>query len=150
MVTPQGGDFHHPYKLERDFDKKYKQAMAAAKDGLPAKDVCVLVFGITERQFDTWKKMYTDDVENDFTASDSNLIKLFDGLRKNDVNLHRNLSKTAIEMAIEDRNPNMTQFLLKTKYGYSEKNATDVNVNVDEDSPIKFEIVDMTPNDEEE
>jgi hypothetical protein len=48
-------------------------------------------------------------------------------------------------MAVDDKNPNMVQFLLKTKYGYSEKTTSDVNVNMD-DTPVKFEIVDMTPN----
>ena len=148
MVTPLG-DFHHPYRLEKNFDENYKKAVEYAKKGVPARDIVMGIFNITIKQFYNWQDFYHDDVEHGFDASESKLIKLFDALKKEDTHLHMRLSETAVSMAIDDRNPVMVQFLLKTKYGYSEKTKQEIEFN-NEDTPIKFEIVDMTPNDEEE
>ena len=152
MPTPRG-DFHQPDKLrdKHGFDEKYHEALELVKDGVPAKDACMAVFDILERKtWYNWVNWAKEDLEDGYTEQDSNLIKLILGLSKQDIMLHRNLSKTAIDMAIKDKNPVMTQFLLKTKYGYTEKTKQEVEFNNDDDTPIKFEIVDMRSNDEEE
>ena len=46
-------------------------------------------------------------------------------------------------------NPQMNQFLLKTRYGYKEKKQTDVEIT-NENAPISFNIVPMSPNEEDE
>ena len=47
------------------------------------------------------------------------------------------LVKTAYQMAIDDRNPAMVIFLLKTKYGYRETDRHEVVVSQDGEKPIK-------------
>lgn len=145
------GDFHHPLKLGEgeEFKKKYQKALNYAEEGLPAKDACVLAFGISKWTYDSWWKMYKADVVDGFTDEDSNLIKLFNGLSRKDALLHLKLKKTAMDIAVNDKNVPMLQFLLKTGYGYSEKTKAEVDISID-DAPVKFEIVDMTPNEEEE
>ena len=144
------GDFHQPHALldRRGFPEKYEQAIELARDGVPARDICVSVFGIGSNQFDNWFKWAYDDIEDGFTEEESNLIKLILGIAREDVKLHRRLTKTAINMAVNE-NSQMLQFLLKTRYGYSEKTKSEVAVSSRDETPVKFEIVDMTPNDEE-
>lgn len=149
MPTPSG-DFHHPDALMdwKGFDEKYEKAIELARDGVPAQDICMGIFGTSKRQFRNWVKYYHDDVEAGFDEEDSNLIKLFIGLAKEDLRLHRKLSKKGVEMAL-DGNSQMLQFMLKTRYGYSEKTKQEVELSTDEEAPISFEIVEMQPIDEE-
>ena len=144
------GDFHQPHALldRRGFDKKYEKALELAKDGVPARDICTSIFGIGSNQFDHWFHWAYEDIEAGFTEEESNLIKLILGIAKEDVNLHRRLSKTAINMAINE-NTQMLQFLLKTRFGYSEKSKSELEVSSKNDTPVKFEIVDMTPNEDD-
>lgn len=150
MPTPLG-DFHQPDALldRKGFDEKYERAIRYARDGLPAKDICMMLFGVSLRQYTNWVKWVEEDLEAGFDETESNLIKLILGIAKEDAKLHKRLSKTAIEMAIDDKNSQMLQFLLKTRYGYTEKTKSELEVSSKEEAPIKFEIVDMQPNDEE-
>ena len=150
MVTKYG-DFHHPNNLsdKNDFTENYKKAISYVNDGLTVKDACVVVFGITDRTFRNWYNWAIDDIENGFNESESNLIKLMLGLAKADAELHRKLSKKAQEIALNDGNVSMIQFLLKTRYGYSEKSKAELEVTND-NAPITFNIVPMTPNKEDD
>jgi len=149
MPTPLG-DFHHPDKLNdrNRFDDRYEEAIKCVRDGLPPKDACVYVWGVSDKTYKNWLRWALEDVEAGFDETESNLIKLMIGLAKEDANLHKRLSKRAIEMAL-DNNTQMLQFLLKTRYGYTEKTKQEVDVSVD-DTPVKFEIVDMQPIDEDD
>ena len=151
MPTPQG-DFHQPHPLsdKKGFDERYKRAIKECEEGLPPKEAIELAFDIifTRLRWYEWNKWVIEDISAGFDSKDSNLIKLMLGLAAVDKGLHKRLSKKAIEAA-EDGNANMIQFMLKTRYGYSEKTKTDVEITSD-DTPIKFEIVNMTPNEGEE
>lgn len=147
MVTNQG-DFTHPYKLEKNFQANYEKAINYVRDGLTVKDAYVSVFGISERTFRNWYNSALDDMEAGFTADESNLIKLIIGLSKEDAELNRKLSKKAFDIAINDGNVSMIQFLLKTRYGYSEKTKHEIEAT-NENAPITFNIVPMTPNEAE-
>lgn len=149
MPTPLG-DFHQPDKLldSNGFKEKYEIAIEYARDGLPIQDICIVVFGVTRSQFSRWFKWVAEDIEAGFDETDSNLIKLFMGIAKEDAILHRKLKKKGIEMAL-DGHSQMLQFILKTSYGYSEKTKTELEVSSDEEAPIKFEIVDMQPNEDD-
>ena len=148
MPTPLG-DFHQPTKLldRNRFDDRYEEALNCVRDGLPPFDACVYVWGVSQRTYDHWLTWALEDVEAGFDETESNLIKLMIGLAQENEKLHRRLSRRAIEMAL-DNNTQMMQFLLKTRYNYTEKSKKEVDVSVDE-TPVKFEIVDMQPNDEE-
>ena len=150
MPTPLG-DFHQPFALldKNGFKEKYKQAIEYARKGLPMKDTCIAVFGIHETHYYKWHKWVIEDLEDGFTDEDSNLIKLFLGMAKADAMLHLQLKEKGIDLAMEG-NANMIQFLLKTQYGYSEVNKTELELSTEEETPIRFEIVDMKPNEEEE
>lgn len=150
MPTPLG-DFHHPHLLHRgDFEEKYQLAITCVRDGMPPLDACQLAFGtINPRTFDKWRRDALSDIEAGFDEEDSNLIKLMRGLAKADQDLHRSLIKQGVKIAT-DGNVNMLQFLLKTKYNYSEKTKSEVQVSTEEEAPIRFEIVDMQPNEEED
>lgn len=151
MPTPHG-DFHQPHALlnRHGFDKRYVKALEYCEKGLPPKEATEMAFDIilNRHKWSKWNRWAIEDMEAGFDEEDSNLIKLMLGLAAKDNNLHMLLSKRAIKVA-EDGNPQMLQFLLKSRYGYTEKTKTDVEITND-DTPIKFEIVDMTPNEEEE
>ena len=119
------------------------------KDGLPVKEACILTFGITDRTFRNWEKWAIEDIEAGFTADESNLIKLMVGLLKEDLNLHRKLTKKAFEIALYDNDTKMIHFLLKTRYNYSEKTKHEIEANSDT-APVTFNIVPMKPIDEGE
>ena len=144
------GDFYHARRLEKpDFEENLKLAINCVHDGMPPYDACQLAFGtINPHTFSRWKTEAISDIEAGYDEEDSNLIKLMVSLAKADQDLHRKLAKQGIKIAI-DGNVNMLQFLLKTKYNYSEKTKSEVQVTADE-APIKFEIVDMKPNEEED
>ena len=137
--------------LDRNgFKEKYPLAVKYCKEGLPPKQAIELAFDviIDSRKYNEWFRYAMDDMEAGFDASESNLIKLFLALSKADNGLHKRLAKRAIDVA-EDGNPVMLQFMLKTRYGYTEKTQTDIDITTD-DAPIAFNIVPMTPNEEEE
>ena len=145
MVTNQG-DFHQPTNLsdKKDFDKKYNAAISYVKDGLTVQDTCIAVFGITDRTYRNWENWAIDDLEAGFTADESNLIKLMMGLLKEDINLNRKLTKKAFEIALNENDTKMIQFLLKTRYGYNEKTTHKIEAP-NESAPITFQFVDMKP-----
>ena len=147
MVTKQG-DFTHPYKLEKDFKANYEKSINMVKDGLTVKDSCIAVFGITDRTFRNWEKSAIEDLEAGFTADESNLIKLMMDLSKENIELCRKLSKKAFDMAINGDNANMVQFLLKTRYGYTDKTKHSFEVEEKEDFNFSINIVDAKPIDE--
>ena len=145
------GDFHQPHPLSdrKGFDKRYEEAIERCKNGLPPKEAVEVAFDVmvSTQKWSDWKRFARQDIAAGFDSNDSNLIKLLLGLAKVDHALHENLVSKAFEMA--ENNPNMNQFLLKTRYGYTEKRKTDVEIT-NENTPITFNIVDMTPNEEEE
>lgn len=145
MTTPSG-DFHHPDALApwKGFDEKYEKAIELAKDGVPAEDICMGVFGTSKRQFRNWIKYYQSDVEAGYDEEDSNLIKLLLGIAKEDLKLHRKLSKKGIDMAL-DGNSQMLQFLLKTRYGYAERSKSEVELSTEEDTNFNINIVESKP-----
>lgn len=142
MVTKQG-DFTHPYKLEKDFQANYEKAINYVKDGLTVKDSCIAVFGITDRTFRNWEKSAIEDLEAGFTAEESNLIKLIIGLSREDLELCRKLSKKAFDIALNDNDTKMIQFLLKTRYGYTDKTTHDVELSSKDDYSFNINIVGM-------
>ena len=150
MPTPHG-DFHQPHPLtnRKGFDKRYEEAIERCKNGLPPKEAIEVAFDVilSSQKWSDWKRFAREDIAAGFDSEDSNLIKLLLGLAKIDHGLHENLASRAFKMA-ED-NPQMNQFLLKTRYGYKEKKQTDVEIT-NENAPITFNIVDMTPNEEDE
>lgn len=149
MPTPLG-DFHHPDRLldKNGFDKKYKSVIKYVDEGLPAADACTLVFGLaSNKTYHNWFNWAVEDIEAGFDETESNLIKLFVGLAEADARLHARLSRTAIHMAVDKENSQMLQFLLKTRYGYSEKTKSQVEISTD-DAPIAFNIVDMEADEE--
>ena len=151
MPTPLG-DFHRPDKLvdKNGFKTKYKKAIQYVEDGLPAEYACVLVFNLASNMtYHNWYKWALEDLEDGFDETDSNLIKLFIGLAEADARLHAKLSKAAVHMAVDKENSQMLQFLLKTRYGYSEKTKSQVNISTD-DAPIAFNIVDMEADEEKD
>lgn len=142
-MTTNLGDFHQPHNLadNKNFASNYEKAISYVKDGLSVKDTCIAVFGITDRTYRNWEKWAIDDIEAGFTADDSNLIKLIFGLSREDINLNRKLSKKAKEVAL-DGDVKMLQFLLKTRYGYTDKTKHDVKVSSNENMEFKINIVD--------
>lgn len=150
MVT-KNGDFHHPNNLNdnKGFNNNYDKAIGYVKDGLPVKEACILTFGITDRTFRNWEKWAIEDIEAGFTADESNLIKLMIGLLKEDLNLNRKLTKKAFEIALNENDTKMIQFLLKTRYNYSEKTKHEIEATND-NAPVTFNIVPMKPIDEGE
>ena len=147
MVTNQG-DFTHPYKLEKDFKANYEKAISYVRDGLTVKDACVSVFGISERTFRNWYNCALDDMEAGFNESESNLIKLIVGLSKEDAELNRKLSKKAFDIAINDDNVSMLQFLLKTRFNYTDKTKHDIEFTNDKDVSFNINIVEPKPRNE--
>ena len=150
MPTPLG-DFHQPDRLldRHNFDKKYEEVIKLVDDGLPAADACTMVFELaSNKTYHNWFNWAIEDIDAGFDETESNLIKLFIGLAKADARLHARLSKTAIHMAVDNENAQMLQFLLKTRYGYSEKNKSSVEISSN-DAPIAFNIVDMKPNEDD-
>lgn len=137
MVTKHG-DFHHPYKLEKNFNANYEKAIKMVRDGLPIKDTCIAVFGITDRTFRYWEKSAIEDLEAGFNETESKLIKLIKGLSEENIKLHAKLTKKALDIAINESNVNMIQFLLKTRFGYSDKTNHEVELNTKDD--VKFNI----------
>ena len=102
----------------------------------------------SNKTYHNWFNWAIEDIDAGFDETESNLIKLFIGLAKADARLHARLSKTAIHMAVDNENTQMLQFLLKTRYGYSEKNKSSVEISSN-DAPISFNIVDMKPNEDD-
>lgn len=146
------GDFHQPHALldSKGFKEKYKKAIKHCREGLPPQPAIELAFDciLDRHKFAHWLAWAIEDMEDGFTEEDSNLIKLMVGLSKEDAALHKRLSRKAIDIA-ESGNQQMLQFLLKTRYDYSEKSKKQLELKTDE-APIKFEIIDMLPNDDEE
>ena len=151
MPTPLG-DFHHPQLLcdSNWTDEKYTKAIKHCEEGLPPRDATELAFGVLIPQWKwrRWTRWTIEDMEAGFDEEDSNLIKLMIGLSEKDQMLHKDLSKLAIASA-KAGNANMQQYLLNTRFGYTEKTSTEIDLNV-EDTPVVFNIVDMKPNEEEE
>ena len=141
------GDFHQPRALfdKNGFKEKLPKAVDAVRDGLPAREACMLVFGIGKESFKKWKKWYEDDVNAGFDETESNLIKLMKELSKEDISLHRRFTKTAVRIATEEDNVNMLQFMLKTRFGYSEKNKSEVELSTDEETNFQINIVESKP-----
>lgn len=146
------GDFHHPHPLDdyKGFSERYERAIKHCEEGLPPRDAAELAFDtlIPQWKWRRWTRWAIEDMEAGFDEEDSNLIKLMIGLSKKDQMLHKSLSKLAIASA-KAGNPNMQQYLLNTRFGYTEKTSTEIDLNV-EDTPVVFNIVDMKPNEEEE
>lgn len=146
------GDFHHPHPLSDSnwTDEKYIKAIKYCEEGLPPRDATELAFGvlIPKWKWRRWTTWVIEDMEAGFDEEDSNLIKLMIALSKQDQMLHKTLSRLAIASA-KSGNPNMQQYLLNTRFGYTEKTSTEIDLNI-EDTPVVFNIVDMKPNEEEE
>lgn len=150
MPLPNG-DFHQPYRLfdRNDFKKNYKKAIELVRDGLPAQDACNLVFGLaSHKTYHQWFNWAIEDMEAGFDETESNLIKLFIGLARADAELHSRLARKAVQLATDRENVQMLQFLLKTRYKYSERNISEVEINTD-DTPIVFNVIDMEEDEEE-
>lgn len=150
-MPTETGDFHQPYVLldKNGFDENFKKAQGYCRRGLPARESVESAFNIIlpPYKWNKWRRWVEEDVADGFTDEDSNLIKLFLGMAKIDNNLHLKLAEKAFDMA-DDGDPEMVKFLLKTRYDYSEKKRTDVEITND-DAPISFNIVDMKPNEDD-
>lgn len=149
MPTPMG-DFHHPDKLvdSNDFKTKYAKAINYVSDGLPPQEACTLVFGVAKRTFRKWVEWAMEDIEAGFDESESNLIKLMIGLAQEDAKLHKRISETAISIAVDERNTQMIQFLLKTRFGYAEKSKSEVEVSTDDETNFNINIIESKPKDD--
>ena len=144
MPTPHG-DFHHPKYLEKDFDKNLEKCIKAVKDGLPPMNACVLVFGIHPETYKKWYTWARDDMDAGFDETESNLIKLILALSQNDERLHRRLMRTAQKMAIDDESATMLKFLLETRYDYTPKKKSEVDIGTKEDTTFNINIVESKP-----
>lgn len=145
MPTPLG-DFHQPFLLNKsDFEEKLKKCVEAVEDGLPPANACRLVWGIIPRTYNRWYQQATEDMEAGFTASESNLIKLILALSGKDEKLHLRLIKTATKLAVDDESATMLKFLLETRYDYSTKKRSEVDIGTKEDITFNINIVESKP-----
>ena len=149
MVTP-AGDFHHPYKLEKNYPENKEKVLKAIRDGMSPRDACVMTFGMLDRQWRRWVEFVEDDIANGFDETESNLIDLFLSMAKEEMSLRQQLERKANYMALEDDNVEMLKFLLERRHGYTRQTKKDVDVAVKEEVPVKFEFVNMTPTENEE
>ena len=144
------GDFHHPILLNKpDFEEKMAKCIRAVEDGLPPKNACILVWGIYPRTYDKWFRHAADDLEAGFTAEESNLIKLMMALSQKDEGLHRRLIKTATKMAVDDESATMLKFLLETRYDYTPKKRSEVELATKEDTTFNINIVESKPKEDD-
>lgn len=151
-MPKENGEPRYPNKLKMertDFKKKLKRTIEDIEDGLPPADALILSFGIADiSTYRNWIKWAKEDIEQGFTEKDSRLIELILEIAKADAKLHKKLAHTAVRLAVEDYDSKMLQFLLKTRYGYTEKTKSKVELSNDEEAPVKFVFTDMTPNEE--
>lgn len=149
MVTPLG-DFHHPHKLEKDYEKKKKKILQAVKDGMKPRDACMMVLGIRRDTWQKWVRWCDDDLAHDFTRSESNLIDLMLSMASEQLELRRALERRANNLALHEDDTDMLKFLLERRHGYKKESKRNVDVEVKKDIPVKFEFVDMTPTENED
>jgi hypothetical protein len=149
MVTPMG-DFHHPDRLCFDYPEKKKQIIEAIKDGMTPKDATMMVVGITRGTWQNWVKYAEDDMSKGFTEEDSRLIDLMLSMASEELTLRRRLEKRANRLALYEDNTDMLKFLLERRHGYKKETKKDVDIEVKDEVPVKFEFVDMTPTENED
>lgn len=145
MTTPLG-DFHHPRKLNDNWEENFEKCKKWVSDGVPVKDAVMSIFGITKMQYYNWLKYYESDVEAGFNASESRLIELIDALKKLDGKLHHKLAKNSVELAL-DGSVDMSKFLLERRYGYK-KPSKEIEVGTKEDTSFTFNITQSKPKDD--
>lgn len=149
MVTPSG-DFHHPDKLCYDYPEKKKKILEGIKDGMKPEDATRMVLGISHVQWQNWLNYFEDDITHGFDETESNLIDLMLSMASEELTLRRRLERRANSLALDDDNVDMLKFLLERRHGYKKQTQKDVDVEVKDDIPVKFEFVDMTPTDNED
>lgn len=149
MVTPSG-DFHHPDKLCYDYPEKKKKILEGIKDGMKPEDATRMVLGISHVQWQNWLNYFEDDITHGFDETESHLIDLMLSMASEELTLRRRLEKRANSLALDDDNVDMLKFLLERRHGYKKQTQKDVDVEVKDDIPVKFEFVDMTPTDNED
>lgn len=116
-----------------------------AKTCLPIES-CFIKNGVNVGTYRKWCKWYHEELEEGLT--DTPIINMFDKIYQAERESEAVILGVEVDHA---RNGNLkaTQHLLNTRYGYGKKKS-EVEFNVKEDTPIKFEIVDMKPLDNDD
>lgn len=151
MVQPNG-DFHQPNRLldKNGFSKKYERVIKHIKEGMSPEGAVRLVFGIVRSTWFEWKNHAEDDIKAGFTADESNLIKLYEGIAAADMRTRRRLEIKSVEMATdEEPSIDMLKFLLERRYGYKKKSQQDVEVSTKDDFNFNVNIVESKPIDKD-
>lgn len=138
-------DGFKPYMMDKpDWKDKEKKILEAVEKGLPTRNAFVYA-GLTKWLYDQWRKALYDDLENG--VLNTPFVKFMLKLFSKDEELHLQLIEKAREIALEDDNPKMVQYLLDSRYKYSRKQ--EVEVSTAEDTTFNINIIESEQIDKE-
>ena len=115
--------------------------------GVRLTDSIALNCAVGRQQVYMWKRAFLKEIEDG--KKDTPLIRLFNVGLKTEAKLYRKVMQMMMDKA-EEGDASSIQYLAKHRLDYNSSRKQEVEVSTKDDAPIKFEIVDMKPNEGDE
>lgn len=132
---------HEPYVLKREWKANMRKAIEyIQEDGLKVDKAVALAFGVHEKTWFKWQEYVREDEEKGF--KDTKLMQVYYGIIKANATGERRVARKAMDMALNDDNPEMVKFLLERRYDYKKTSAKEVEVATKDDLNFNINIVD--------
>lgn len=141
-VVPQY--FHHHYKSYENLLKNVKEDI---KKGMRCRSAIIKNAGISVPSYYKWQQAFEKEIADGKT--DTPLIRLFAMMAAADAHLEADVMDISMDL-MKGGDSSMVQFFMKHRLGFKDTSKKEVELSNAMDTPIKFEIVDMTPTDNEE
>ena len=132
---------HNPNLLRyRTGEELIEKICEDARRCLPIES-CFVKNGVKLNTYRQWRRWYREEVEEGL--EDTPIINLFSRVYQAERESEAVILDIEVDHALNG-SLKATQHLLDNRFGYGKKKS-EVELNVKEDTPIKFEIVDMKP-----